>query len=258
MSAVSFAAAWVPFTGASYEPESALAAAWTNYMAQQRGLRRTLVTPQAMQRTANGFVAAFARGADLATPRSKHLPRQSRAVFSYVPDWQQLDLSQLYARSGVLAVVEEHDPVLRGWAQAVGAINLLTKAATPDPADDEVRAAIERIHQGGYNGWNSSIGERTATMELTKLRDAGWTDRARIVGGIVASGGRVHHLDELNRVLDRVLGPDLGAGLGLRFHRQEDQPRCPVDGVPMIDAGSDAVRWVCRSCGRIGELQYAD
>ena len=101
--------------------------------------------------------------------------------------------------AGPLATEED---AARGWAIAVGAVNLDTGQVEPDPVTAETREAIAGIVQVGYNGYSrSSHGGKAALRQRDLLRaDPGFTP-GLVVGATIAAGNGTGGCEDLLKIL---------------------------------------------------------
>lgn len=245
MTGQNFKAAWVPYFTGEYDLGVQLAVAEVGHPA---GRRKVVAVNHQQAVRYTPTLERYAKAADVVTPRSRRGARGD--VVAYVPDWKLLDLAVTSAQGGSLAVIEDFTTSLRGWAQAVGAWNLVARQPTPDPASDEDREAIERIHFEGNNGWSRHYSSaRTMTQHLLRdLVDAGRVDAARVVGGVFALGKSWGYLEELLPLVDAAFATRKPAwAAGWKQTPVDSAKRCPMDRVPMIDVIAGI--WQCRSCG---------
>ncbi|MDH2444107.1 hypothetical protein QDR37_09130 [Amnibacterium sp. CER49] len=246
MVSVEFEAAWVPYRVIDYELAVQPAVA---FAARPTGRGKVVAVHVKPDVDSTPALRRFAQRATVITNRTSAGALQGSDVLAFVPDWKLLELAVRSARSGSLVAVEDPGSVLRGWAQAVGAVNLGTGGPTPDPATDQVREAIEHIAFAGNNGWGRKAFGRTSTQHvLRQLAEAGWTDGARIVGGVFALGKSASSLGDLEELVAAAFGS--AQAREFSFHqwtRADEAKQCPVDSYPMVDAA--AHEWVCRSCG---------
>lgn len=243
----SFEAAWMPYSVVDYEEAVRPAVGW---LTRRTGRPKVVALHEMRAATYTPSLTQYARVAEKITPRSRGRSAQGNDVLAYVPDWKLLELAVSRASGGSIAVVEEFDVVMRGWAQAVGALNLGTGLTTPDLATDDVREAVERIHFYGNNGWGKyyATARRMTASTLRELSAAGWTDGSRIIGGVFALGKSPALLEELGSLVEETFGP-LAFPLrpGWEYSRAEGALLCAVDGFPMVDVEMN--HWLCRSCG---------
>lgn len=76
-------------------------------------------------------------------------------VLALVPTHKLLSVAVHLADGQLLGVVEHAPGEVAGWATATGALNLATGEPTPK-APPQIRAALEDLHDAGYNGYARS------------------------------------------------------------------------------------------------------
>ena len=83
----------------------------------------------------------------------------------------------------------KEEDAARGWAIALGAVNLATGQVEPDPVSPETREEIAGIVTVGYNGWSrtSHAGKALVRSRNSLLADPGFTP-GLIVGAAIAEG----------------------------------------------------------------------
>lgn len=204
-----FEAAWVPERPTlSWEDAADIAVAWTRRQCAAQGRRGLLVTV-AKDGLGSGPLEDFARRYEWTTPRSAYRTdvARGRPVLAYVPDEKTLAVAARYARGSSLCVVEGFGTRLSGWARAVGAVNLLGDGE-PDPLDERLAGALERLHFVGNNGWSSGFGQDRAYDVLTTLADQGLLEREAVVGDMLARGHSPESVTRLGSLIDRIASGD--------------------------------------------------
>jgi hypothetical protein len=82
--------------------------------------------------------------------------------------------------------VTEHPAFpLKGWAMALGAVDLRTDRPTPDERNAEQLEIFESMVDQLYGGWSHPSGKRAAKSYLPKLADAGMS-HAIFLGALLA------------------------------------------------------------------------
>lgn len=100
-------------------------------------------------------VEAFASNGNILTPMnaSRRQIKTGGPVLAFVPDDKTLALAVGHCSGQVLGVVEYAVPSMRGWAAAVGAVNVLTGEKEPG-VDDSTRQSFDELIGIGYKGYS--------------------------------------------------------------------------------------------------------
>jgi hypothetical protein len=85
-------------------------------------------------------------------------------------------MARFFHEGGPFMVVDSHRDPLRGWAEAHGAVNLLTGETLRDQRPDEVRRIHAQLRDIGYNGFTSPPGSYSVRSQLERLAELGWLD----------------------------------------------------------------------------------
>jgi len=201
-----YTAAWVPDDDPErpWDDAADLAFDWVLKRARENRLEPLLVSPtQGQWHSGADAVREMAQRYDAVTPRSNR-PHGSmkRAVLAYVPGYDCMDLAAMYARDGVLAVVESVSHPLLGWAVEVKATNLVTGQVTPDTRDVDLVKDLDRVSWHGNNGWTAGFGKNMATRVLSDQASRRSLDPAIVLGYMVARGHHGKAIERLRKVLD--------------------------------------------------------
>ena len=169
-----------------------LAIAWVADRAQAD--RRTVVlrlASHAHEGKRSAFRAIAERG-EVVTNRGK---RSAAGGATLVPHAYPDTLAgAMDCASGTGIVVTEHPawPV-RGWAMALGALNLRTLKPTVDERTDEQRDDLDHLMSMLTNGWRSDVGRRAAQQLMPKLAESGMSWPV-FFGSVLAADP--YHFDE--------------------------------------------------------------
>ena len=201
-----YRAAWVPQREQmDWDEAVAVAVDWIEQQCADQGGRRALLITHTKDHLGQGALASFASRHDWTTPRSQHRVRMQRGrpVLAYVPDAKVLDVAVSYARGWSLCAVEGFAYPLAGWAQAAGAIDLLS-GETAAPADQAMSQALDGLHFYGNNGWTRGFGANQTLRKLATMRDVGQLNKQLILGGMLARGHGHKAVARLGVLIDKV------------------------------------------------------
>jgi hypothetical protein len=201
-----YAAAWVPDDASrgSLDEAFALAAGWIKTQARSHGGGPVLVTPSQHQLDAFDEITRFAGTYSATTPRSSRRWDHRGAVLAYVPDFDAMNLAMSLAHGSSLVVVETREYPLIGWAVEVGAVNLVTGAATPDTRTADQRIELKRVHSYGNNGWARGFGQEQAKVVLRDLLGELGASKDIILGYMVAQGQGRDAIARLDKLIDEL------------------------------------------------------
>jgi hypothetical protein len=182
--------AWVPDDDPQRgtDVRTELAVQWVEERCVEEGATALLVLTQ---RGAEKEVPSLARFADrVTTPkaRSTRVRDSDGPVLAFMPDAKSLDYATSLARRSSLAVVEATSIFpLRGWAALIRAVDLSRPDASPEPLDDRVTAAVQRLKLYGNNGYTNEWDRTNAGRVLSDLRGAGLLDKDLVLGAVAAT-----------------------------------------------------------------------
>lgn len=197
------AAAWAPWGDGDREwllRRDKVAGAWL--AARSRADGSALVVQAASHarqvRESGGVEGLLAQaGASVATYRS---PAGPGATYLSHANIKLLATAMHTARGHAIAVTELPTLPLRGWAMAVGAVDLSTNEVTQDTRTDEQRKMLDLFVSQLYNGWShKEVGRRASAYYLPKLADSGMS-YAEFVGTLLAIAPG--HLDSQSDIED--------------------------------------------------------
>ncbi|TSD95285.1 hypothetical protein FOS14_18135 [Skermania sp. ID1734] len=201
---VKYSAAWVPYDERSWDQASALAGEWIEDEAQRLSLPVVLLTNTFSGQADSGPLADLVRrGAIHTTRRSRSVSSGTGPVFAYVPHVRELAYSIQLARNTALCVVETPSFPVRGWASAVGAVDLLTGEITPPPAA-ELKDELDHLVFNGNNGYGDVYGKRDAKRSLGKLSASADYDPDFIVGYLAGSGISENGLTNIQKLIGKL------------------------------------------------------
>lgn len=107
------------------------------------------------------------------------------------------------ARSTSLCVVETVSFPVRGWAAAVGAVNLLSGDVTPAPVPD-LKEELDHLVFNGNNEYGDTYGKRDARRTLNELSLRDDYDPDFIVGYLAGSGISDNGLSNIAKLATKV------------------------------------------------------
>jgi hypothetical protein len=203
-----YRAAWVPETEfRPYDDAVDMALDWLEADMAQHGLRGAVVVTNtkggigAMPERLGRFAARHTH----TSPRSSYRvgPPRGVAVLVYVPTEEAFLLGERLASGASVVAVESYMTPLRGWARAVGAIDL-TGGPPLDALPDEVAEALDQLHFYGNNGWTRGFGADQATRVLQELHRAGRLDRDEVTSAMLARSKHADAVKRLGQLIDKV------------------------------------------------------
>lgn len=188
-----YVAAYVPeLERRTYDDALGLAIGWIEDRCAESGTDAVLITPRKSVSMYPESLEAFAaRHGNHGTPAGRYRQRvpRGRPTLVYVPDEQMLDQAASHADGAALAAVESSVFPLRGWAAAVGAVNLDTGEVVEPPAEDAVKV-LEHIVFMGNNGYSDRYAKNNIGHWIDKLAATAPELDGAFVGGWVLAKGR--------------------------------------------------------------------
>lgn len=149
-----------------------LAVAWVLQRAKADNTTLVLRVPSHAHhyKQGQGAVAQFARGAEVVTNRGG-----SGRGATLVPNCYAKEIAGgMDCADGSSIAVTEHPAFpLKGWAMALGALDLRTKRPTPDERTPEQLEIFESMVDQLYGGWSHPSGKSAAKYYLPQLAEAG-------------------------------------------------------------------------------------
>lgn len=153
-----------------------LTVAWVLHRAQTEDASLVLRVPSHAHqyKEGQGAIAQFARKAHIITNRGG--ARGARGA-TLVPNGYAEEIAGgMDCADGSSIAVTEHPAFpLKGWAMALGALDLRTKRPTPDERTPEQLEIFDSIVDQLYGGWSHPSGKSAAKHWLPQLAEAGMT-----------------------------------------------------------------------------------
>ncbi|MFG2698853.1 hypothetical protein [Kitasatospora sp. NPDC048407] len=202
-------AAWVPDDDPERDWELAadLAVSWIRReCAEQRASGVLVVNAFGVEQQVPSL-RSFAAEHTVTTPRASRdrVGRGVRPVLAYVPDEKTLDFATHLARGSSLAVVESTQGfALRGWASALGAIDLTRPDERPEEASPGFAKAIDRLDLYKNNGFGDPFGKQQALHILQDLVRSEGLDPEAVLGALAARGASSRALRNLAKLIDEL------------------------------------------------------
>lgn len=124
-------------------------------------------------------------------------------VLAYVPYARDLEYAMRLARGRPICVVEANLFPLAGWAQELGAVNLLAPDRQPESLPETAQKELESLTFYGNNAWGDSFGKNRARQILPRLRQFGILDDT-FDGRMIARGAGENGVKNLRKIIDRL------------------------------------------------------
>ncbi|MFF4344318.1 hypothetical protein ACFY00_30880 [Kitasatospora sp. NPDC001540] len=200
-------AAWVPDDDPERDWELAadLAVSWIRRECAEQGASGVLVLNGRRAHESVPSLRSFAAEHTVTTPAAsrERVGRGVGPVLAYVPDEKTLDFAMRLARGSSLAVVESVQSfALRGWASALGAIDLTRPDERPEEASPGFAKAIDRLNSYKNNGFGDPFGKQQAQRTLQNLADSEGLDPEAVLGALAARGASSRALRNLAKLID--------------------------------------------------------
>ncbi|MGW4815181.1 hypothetical protein ACWEPB_26550 [Kitasatospora cineracea] len=200
-------AAWVPDDDPERDWELAadLAVSWIRRECAEQGASGVLVVNAFGVEQQIPSLRSFAVEHTVTTPAASRdrVERGVGPVLAYVPDEKTLDFAMRLARGSSLAVVESAQGfALRGWASALGAIDLTRPDERPEEAGPGFAEAIDRLAFYKNNGFGDPFGKQQALHILQDLDSSEGLDREAILGALAARGASNRAVRNLAKLID--------------------------------------------------------
>ncbi len=122
-------------------------------------------------------------------------------VLAWCPSYKVMDKIRDLDES-VVVLVEWPTESYEGWAQLVGAYNVVTGEVMKSGLSEAGMNALEGIVFEGYKGWHDDIASRLTRARLEELRELGECDRELILAYVRVHRGQ-YGTDRLEKVLGR-------------------------------------------------------
>ncbi|MCR6030798.1 hypothetical protein GGQ22_05005 [Nocardioides sp. zg-579] len=149
-----------------------LAVAWVLHRAKADNTTLVLRVPSHAHhyKEGQGAIAQFARSAQIVTNRGGGARGATLVPNGYA---KEVAGGMDCADGSSIAVTEHPAFPLKGWAMALGALDLRTKRPTPDERTPQQLEIFQSMVDQLYGGWSHPSGKSAAKYYLPQLADAG-------------------------------------------------------------------------------------
>lgn len=195
------AAAWVPGTMDLAEA-AGLAVEWLEATRTANDGRPVLVTPGKTSYDGIAPIEDFKARAQWTTVLSKSLVDPGPALV-YVPVANELEYAMRLARGKPICVVETASFPLAGWAQELGAINLLNPEEAVAELQEAALKELDRLEFYGNNAWSDTFGKQQASRILPTLLQLGVVDDT-LDGRMIARGASDRGVKNLRKLIEKM------------------------------------------------------